>query len=239
MPEQSSLIIERREDHLWLRLNRPDKANALSVGLMEAATRALIESAGDASVHAIVLAAAGERAFSAGADVREQPADGDMAAHRRRRSAGLIAMTDAVLDNPKPVIAALNGIASGGGAMLALLADARVAAEHAALSLPEIDLGMSTFTGAVIAEQIGGLALAQDLVQTGRRMPAQEALARGLVNVVVGRAELEDAASRFATMLARKDANAFATNKRWLNRRMKSVLAEARAEHEAHRKAHG
>jgi len=238
MSEQPLLVVERREDHLWLRLNRPEKANALSAGLMEDATRVLIDSANDASVRAIVLTGSGERVFSAGVDVREQPADGDMAAHRRRRSAALSALTDALLDNPKPVIVALNGIASGGGAMLALLADARLAAENAALSLPEIDLGMSTFTGAAIAEQVGGLALAVDLVQTGRRMPAQEALVRGLVNVVVGRAELEDAAGRFATMLARKHPDAFATNKRWLNRRMKAVLAEARAAHETHRKAH-
>jgi enoyl-CoA hydratase/3-hydroxypropionyl-coenzyme A dehydratase len=122
--------------------------------------------------------------------------------------------------------------------MLALLADARVAAEQAALSLPEIDLGLSTFMGAAIAEQIGGLTLAVDLVQSGRRMPAREALARGLVNAVVPRAELERAAFAMAAMLAEKDARAFAANKQWLNRHMKTVLAEARAAHEAHRRAH-
>ncbi len=185
-----------------------------------------------------MLTGAGERVFSAGADVREQPADGDMAAHRRRRSAGLAALIDAILESPKPVVAALNGIASGGGAMLALLADARVAAEEAALSLPEIDLGLSTFMGAAIAERIGGLALAVDLVQTGRRMPAREALARGLVNSVVPRAELMGAALATAELLAKKDPRAFAANKQWLNRRMKAALVEARAAHEAHRRAH-
>jgi enoyl-CoA hydratase/carnithine racemase len=238
MSSQNHLQIERRDRCVCMTMNRPDKANALSVGLMEDATRGLLEAASDAATGAIVLTGAGARVFSAGADVREQPADGDVAAHRRRRSAALAALIDAILDSPKPVVAALNGIASGGGAMLALLADARVAAEEAALSLPEIDLGLSTFMGAAIAEQIGGLALAVDLVQTGRRMPACEAFARGLVNAVVSRAELESAALAMAAALAAKDPRAFATNKQWLNRRMKAALAEARAAHEAHR-AHG
>lgn len=238
MPPQDHLHVERHDRCVCIRLNRPDKANALSVGLMEDATRALIEAASDTGVGAIVFTGAGDRVFSAGADVREQPPDGDMAAHRRRRSAGLAALIDAIVETPKPVVAALNGIASGGGAMLALLADARVAAEEAALSLPEIDLGLSTFMGAAIAEQIGGLALAVDLVQTGRRMPAREALARGLVNSVVPRAELTGAAHAMAELLAKKDARAFAANKQWLNRRMKAALVEARAAHEAHRRAH-
>jgi enoyl-CoA hydratase/carnithine racemase len=238
MPSQDHLHVERHECCVLIRLNRPDKANALSVGLMEDATRVLIEAASDDATGAIVLTGAGERVFSAGADVREQPADADMAAHRRRRSAGLAALIDAIVDSPKPVVAALNGIASGGGAMLALLADARVATEEAALSLPEIDLGMSTFMGAAIAETIGGLALAVDLVQTGRRMPAREALARGLVNSVVARAELQSSALAMAASLAAKDARAFAANKQWLNRRMKEALAQARAAHEAHRNAH-
>jgi enoyl-CoA hydratase/carnithine racemase len=238
MSSPDHLHVERHDRCICIRLNRPDKANALSVGLMEDATRALTEAAGDAATGAIVLTGAGERVFSAGADIREQPSDGDMAAHRRRRSAGLAALIDAIVDSPKPVVAALNGIASGGGAMLALLADARVAAEEAALSLPEIDLGLSTFMGAAIAEQIGGLALAVDLVQTGRRMPAREALARGLVNTVVARAELQPAALALAELLAKKDARAFAANKQWLNRRMKAALAEARAAHEAHRRTH-
>jgi enoyl-CoA hydratase/carnithine racemase len=239
MSPQDHLQIERHDRCVCLRLNRPDKANALSVGLAEDATRALIDAVADAATAAVVLTGAGERAFSAGADVREQPADGDMAAHRRRRSAGVAALIDAIIDSPKPVVVALNGIASGAGAMLALLADARVAAESAALCLPEIHLGLSTFMGAAIAEQVGGLALAVDLVQSGRRMPAHEALARGLVNAVVPRAELQNAALAMASNLADKDARAFAANKQWLNRRMKAALAEARAAHEAHRRAHG
>ena len=234
MPEQ--LSTDLRATTLWITLDRADKANALAVGMMESATAALRDAASNDAVRAIVITGAGERAFCAGVDVREQPADGDAAAHRRRRSAALTALIDAVVDSPKPVVAALNGIASGGGAMLALLTDFRIGVDNAAIALPEINLGISTFIGAEIAMEIGGLALATDLVQTGRRMPADEALARGLLNRVVAREALTEAADQAATDLAGKDAKAFAANKAWLNRRVKRALEEARAEHERHRK---
>jgi enoyl-CoA hydratase/3-hydroxypropionyl-coenzyme A dehydratase len=146
-------------------------------------------------------------------------------------------LIDAILDAPKPVVAVLNGIASGGGAMIALLADSRVAVDAAAISLPEINLGIATYTGAAIVNEIGGHALATDLVQSGRRMAAAEALARGLVSCVVAREDLDPAGARIAAELAENEAKTFAANKQWLNRRMKAALAEARAEHERQRKA--
>jgi enoyl-CoA hydratase/carnithine racemase len=236
MTENRDLLVERRDGILWICLNRADKANALAVAMMERAAFALEDAGRDPKVRAILLTGAGERVFCAGADVREQPVDGDIAAHRQRRAARLAALIDSTIECPKPVIAALNGTASGGGAMLALLCDARVAVDSAAISLPEIDLGMPTFIGASIAEQMGGLALAVDLVQSGRRMPAAEALTRGLVNEVVPRSDLDAAATARALALAGKDPHAFEANKRWLNRRMKAVLAEARAAHDEHRK---
>lgn len=223
------LVVERHDGCMWIRFDRAAKANALTVGMSEGAARALVSAEDDPDVRAVLFTGTGERVFCAGADVREQPADGDMAVHRKRRGAALFALLNAILDAPKPVIAVLNGVASGGGAMLALLADARVAAESAELSLPEINLGTPTFPGVAIAMHVGGLALAADLVQTGRRMPAAEAHARGLLASVVARGELESEARRLAAVLAGKDAAAFAANKRWLNRGVKAALAEARA----------
>ena len=230
------LSIDKRESLLWLRFDRAEKANALTAGMMEGAARALHDAASDASVRAVLIMGAGEKVFCAGVDVREKPADGDMDAHRKRRSAALSALLNGVLDTPKPVIAVLNGIASGGGAMLALVADARVAVDSAELSIPEINLGMPTFPGAAIATQIGGLALATDLVQTGRRMAAAEALARGLLTSVVPRAELEQEAMRVAALFVQKDAAAFAANKQWLNRGIKAALVDARVAGEEHHK---
>ena len=231
-----NLRVDRREELIWITLDRAEKANALAVGMMEGACAAFAAATADESIRAVLLTGAGERVFCAGADVREKPADGDIAAHRQRRSAALAALLDCLIDCPKPVVTVLNGVASGGGAMLALLSDARVAVDTAAIALPEIDLGMPTFTGATIAEHVGGLALAVDLVQSGRRMPAAEALARGLLTSVVPRSGLEAAGADAARMLAQKDAHAFAANKRWLNREIKAALAQARAEHARHRK---
>ena len=231
----SNLIAEARESHLWLTIDRAEKANALTVDLMEAITGAIVGAANDAKVRAVLVIGAGERVFCAGVDVREPPQDGNVSRHRERRSAALAALQDAVLDTPKPVVAVLSGIASGGGAMLALLADACVAVDTAQLSIPEIDLGIATFSGANILEVIGGRALALDLVQSGRRMPAAEALTRGLITAVVARDELYARASAMAERLAAKDARAFAENKRWINRALKAALAEAREEHARHR----
>jgi enoyl-CoA hydratase/carnithine racemase len=229
------LLTERRDSHLWITINRPEKANALTVDLMERITAAIVTAGRDDSVRAVLVTGAGERVFCAGVDVREPPEDGNVARQRERRSIALAALQDAVMDTPKPVIAVLNGTASGGGAMLALLADACVAVDTAQLSLPEIDLGIATFSGANILEVIGGRALALDLIQSGRRMPAAEAAARGLIAAVALRGELHAAANALAERLGSKKPHTFADNKRWINRSLKTALAEAREEHARHR----
>jgi len=229
------LQVELRGADLWITVHRAQKANALTVGLMERITAAIVAGGQDAAVRAVLLTGAGERVFCAGVDVREKPDDGDTHRHRERRSFGLAALQDAMMDTPKPVIAVLNGAAIGGGAMLALLADACVAVVGAELSLPEIDLGIATFSGANILEVIGGRALALDLIQSGRRMPAREACARGLIGKVAERGELLAAATATAERLGSKNARAFEDNKRWMNRAVKGALAEAREEHARHR----
>jgi enoyl-CoA hydratase/carnithine racemase len=134
-------------------------------------------------------------------------------------------------------VALVNVWAIGGGAMWALLADACVAVDTAELSLPEIDIGIATFSGANILEVLGGRALALDLIQSGRRMAAREAQARGLVNAVATRADLEQTAAGVAELLGAKHRQAFSDNKRWINRSVKAALAEAREEHARHRAA--
>ena len=231
------LLIELRGSLLWVTFNRPEKANALTANMLRNAADAIVAAVNNADVHAVMFNGAGERFFSAGVDVREKPDDCDVSAHKKRRSAAHAALQDALLDIPKPVVAVLNGTAIGGGAMWALLADACVAVDSAELSLPEIDIGIATFSGANILEVLGGRALAQDLIQSGRRMPAREAHTRGLINAVVARAELEKAATGIADVLGGKHRQAFADNKRWINRSLKAALAQARDEHARHRAA--
>jgi enoyl-CoA hydratase/carnithine racemase len=231
----NKVLVERRGPQLWVTFNRPEKANALTVDMLQAAADAVAAAGADPQVQVVLLTGAGERFFSAGVDVREKPDDGDMAAHKERRSAAHAALQDAILETPKPVLAVLNGTAIGSGAMCALLADACIAADTAELSLPEIDLGIATYSGANILGVIGGRALALDLIQSGRRMAAPEALARGLVATVAARNALADAAAGVAEALGAKPAPAFADNKRWINRSLKAALLEARHEHARHR----
>jgi enoyl-CoA hydratase/carnithine racemase len=230
-----SVVVERHDDVLWITINRPEKANAMTVTMVEQITEALIAGGGDQAIRAVLLTGAGDRLFTAGVDVREKADDGDVARQRERRSRALAALQDAVMDVPKPVVVVLNGAAIGGGAMLALLADACVAADTADLGLPEIDLGIATYSGANILATIGGRALALDLIQTGRRMPASEAKARGLLQVVASRDGLRSAAMEIAAKLGAKDVAVFADNKRWINRPLKAALVEAREEHAQHR----
>ncbi|WP_061958168.1 enoyl-CoA hydratase/isomerase family protein [Cupriavidus pauculus] len=234
---EDNLIIEVKDEQLVITIDRAQKANALTVAMMQAITGAIKEGAQDASVKSIVLTANGEKVFCAGVDVRELPPDGDVAKQKERRSLALAALQDAVLDTGIPVICALNGLASGAGAMIALLADACVAAENAAVSLPEIDLGIATFSGASMLEEIGGRALAKDMIQSGRRMPASEAHGRGLISVVAPANELIERAIAEAKKLGERDRAVFANNKRWLNRKIKVAIDEARAEHALHRQA--
>ncbi len=229
------LLLERRDAHLWLTFNRPEKANALTVDLLERAAAAITNAGRDPDVGAVVVTGAGDRFFCAGVDVREKPEDGNFAQHRERRSAAHASLQDAVMDTPKPVIVVLNGSAIGGGAMLALLADACVAVDTAELSLPEIDLGIATFSGSNILEVIGGRALALDLIQSGRRMPANEASGRGLIAKVASRSELDAAGAASAQALGSKDQQTFADNKRWINRSLRAALDEAREQHTRHR----
>ena len=231
----NELTTERLASLLWVTLNRAAKANAMTVDMMERMTAAIQAAADDAQVSAVMLSGSGERVFCAGVDIREQPADGDMARQRQRRSQALAALQDAVMDCPKPVVAVLNGTASGGGAMLALLADACVAVDTAKLSLPEIDLGIATFSGANILEVIGGRALALDLIQSGRAMRADEAQARGLFCAVAPRDHLIVKAVEVGEALGAKNPRTFAENKQWINRSLKAALSQARDEHARHR----
>ena len=231
----SDFLLERHGEYAWVRFNRPQKANALNVAMMEGVARIIDDAARDDGIRAILITGSGDRVFCAGVDVREQPADGDVLAHKARRGKALGMLVDSIMDSPKPVIAVLNGIASGGGAMVALVSDARVAVESASISLPEIDLGMPTFTGAAIVRHLCDTALATDLVQTGRRMPAAEATARGLFNAVATAAELESVAAAMAESLGAKPNAAFSANKQWLLRDLRTALDAARVASAGHR----
>ena len=131
----------------------------------------------------------------------------------------------------KPLVVAINGAAIGAGLMLALHADQVVAADHALLSLPEIDIGIATMLGHTLVAELAGQAVANDLVLTGRRMTAAEARQRGLVHQVVQASALSDEADACARFLGAKPRLTFRAMKRWILDRRRLAVQAAFAAH--------
>ena len=174
-----------------IRLDRPP-VNALDDQVRDELAAAASSAAADAEIRAVILYG-GEKVFAAGADVK-QMAEANYAA-MADRSGRLQAALSLVAAIPKPVVAAITGYALGGGLELALAADFRVAGENARLGQPEILLGVIPGAGGTqrLARLVGP-AKAKDIVFTGRMVPAAEALAMGLVDVVVPDASVYQAA---------------------------------------------
>jgi enoyl-CoA hydratase/carnithine racemase len=174
-----------------IRLDRPPM-NALNAAIQEELRDAATAVSADDSVRAVIVYG-GEKVFAAGADIKEMAAMSyaDMAV----RAPELSSAFDSIARIPKPVVAAVNGYALGGGCELALACDWRVAAEDAKLGQPEINLGVIPGAGGTqrLARLVGP-ARAKDLVMSGRMVTAAEALAMGLVDRVVPAAEVYDAA---------------------------------------------
>ena len=182
-----------------MRLDRP-KMNALNVQVQEEIRAAAHEASERDDVKAVVVWG-GERVFAAGADVKEMA---DMSyTDMVKRSGGLQSAFSAVARIPKPVVAAVNGYALGGGCELALCADVRIAAEDAVLGQPEILLGIIPGAGGTQRlTRLVGPSRAKDLIFTGRFVKADEALAIGLVDRVVPAAEVHDAAVAWASQFS-------------------------------------
>jgi methylglutaconyl-CoA hydratase len=195
MSDPSSPVrLDRRGAVGVLTIDRADRRNALSRETLYALGRLGRELVADAAVHAIVVTGAGDKAFCAGADLKERQG---MSLEDVRAQVGLYRTELGVLDtSPKPVIAAINGAAFGGGLELALICDLRVSAPHAELGLPETTLGIIPGAGGTQRlPRVVGEARAKEMILLGRRLGAAEALAWGLVNRVSAEGEnvVEDA----------------------------------------------
>ncbi|NEY34659.1 enoyl-CoA hydratase/isomerase family protein [Streptomyces sp. PRKS01-65] len=186
-----------------LRLDRPPM-NALDIATQDRLKELAEEAARRADVRAVVIYG-GEKAFAAGADIKEMQVMDHTAMVLRARA--LQDSFTAVARIPKPVVAAVTGYALGGGCELALCADYRIAGENAKLGQPEILLGLIPGAGGTqrLARLIGP-SRAKDLIFTGRQVKADEALALGLVDRVVPAAEVYAEARAWAARLARGPA---------------------------------
>jgi enoyl-CoA hydratase/carnithine racemase len=198
-----------------MRLDRP-KMNALNVAVQEEIRAAAREATERDDVKAVVVWG-GERVFAAGADVKEMA---DMSyTDMVKRSGGLQSAFTAVARIPKPVVAAVNGYALGGGCELALCADIRIAADDATLGQPEILLGIIPGAGGTQRlTRLVGPSRAKDLIFSGRFVKADEALAIGLVDRVVPAAEVYDAAVAWAGQFTRAASYAIRAAKESIDR---------------------
>lgn len=198
----STLITTQRRDVIEIiQLNRPDKLNALSREMSLALTDQFRKIANDKDLRAVILTGAGRRAFCAGTDIAELR-DLDEA-HALEISQRGQALCDQIENCGTPVIAAINGIAAGGGCELALACHFRIASENASFSLPETRLGAIPAYGGTqrLAREIGnGRAL--ELMLTGRTLNAREALQFGLINHVVSEEQLLGKSEELAREIA-------------------------------------
>ncbi len=215
--EYESILVTCEEAIATITFNRPKVLNALSRLTMRELSAAIDELDQDPNVRCIILTGAGEKAFVAGADINELRAIGsaaDGAAFARRGQDILFKIEN--LD--KPVIAAINGYALGGGCELAMACDIRVAADTARLGQPEINLGLIPgYGGTQRLTRLVGKGRAKWLILTGEMITAQEALRIGLVDVVVPAGQLMDRAREFAKTIAAKAPLAVAWAKRSIN----------------------
>lgn len=194
----------------WLTLDRPEALNALNGGLTAALEEALGQVAAFTDVRVLVVTGRG-RAFCAGNDI------GEMATLSPAAAEALARRQAAVLDRfarlPQVTIAAVDGYALGGGLMLAVAQDLRIASDRSRFGLPEVTLGFNPAYGIGRLLDIAGGGAARDLLLTGRTIHAAEALRMGLVNRVVAAATLRASAEAWAADVARAPGEGLAATK--------------------------
>ena len=207
-------------------LNRPEAMNALSTSMNEELYRVITKLQEDSEVRAVVINGAGERAFSAGADLKERRA---MSGEEKWRHTLKLAETFNAIERMRvPVIAAIHGYALAGGCELALACDIRIAAEDAVFGLPETGIGIFPGAGGTVRlPRLIGKGKAKELIFSGRLISAREAQSIGLVEKVVPDSELLDESFRLARDISSKAPLAIQAAKELINHGLEMHLSEA------------
>ena len=203
MSNQASFVTLETENHIaTVTLDRPEAMNALSGAFADELAATFSDLADNGDVWAVILAAAGEKAFCVGADLKER-ADFTLDDFYRNREQVRRAFAS-IRNLPQPAIASVFGFALGGGFELALSCDLIVAADDAVFGLPETRVGLIPAGGGTqLLTRKLGVARAKDLIFRGRRIDADEAAALGLVAEVVGREQLGEATMTVAADVCR------------------------------------
>jgi enoyl-CoA hydratase/carnithine racemase len=197
-----SVSFEARGHIALVQLERPEKLNSLTGGMLDQLSAVFARIEGEEKLRAVILTGAGERAFCAGTDISELAGLDEEGARRAARRGQLVC--ERIENCSVPVIAAVNGIAAGGGCELALACHLRLAAPHAKFSLPETRLGIiPAYGGTQRLPRIVGKNRALEVMLTGSEISAEEAQRLGLVNRVVQPSELLQEAETLAHEIAR------------------------------------
>jgi len=222
------VLVERQGAVAWLTLDRPQAANALSRALVAALRAQLAALAGLRDLTAVVITGGEGKAFCAGADLKERLA---MTLDETRTFLDeLGALVQAIENFPRPVIAAISGAALGGGLEIALACDIRLADESASVALSEVRLGIIPGAGGTQRlSRLCGIAVAKELILTGRRIDAAAALKLGLVSQVMAKADLRAAVESLCSELAAAGPLALAAAKRAVDIGFGKSMAEALA----------
>ncbi len=221
-----NLLVEARDGVVFLTINRPARLNALDQPTLHELDTALTRIAGDAEARSVVVTGAGERAFVSGADIQAL-AGLDATAGRELSERGQ-RVFQRIEWLGKPVVAAINGFALGGGCELALACHVRVAVEGAALGTPEVKLGLICgYGGTQRLPRLVGRGRALELLLTGDRIDAEEALRIGLVNRVVPRERLLPEAEALARRMVANGPLALRATLEAVNGGLDRSLAEA------------
>src|SRR5487761_115128 len=198
------VLYEVRDNVAYLTINRPDRRNALNASTRVALVNRLIAAENSDDVRVVVITAVGDRAFCAGADLKELD---DQALAGQQVSTPMTGLErnvfEAVLETYKPVIASLNGPAVAGGCELALACDRRPAAPHAYRARPEAERGMGANFATVMLPRMLPTGIAAQMLYTGDPLSVEDALRWGLYNQVVPYEELQSTTSALASAIAR------------------------------------
>ena len=202
------LLVEKQDKIAWVSIHRLKKLNALNAALLEELHQLFLFLKEQKDVRVIVLTGSGEKAFVAGADIAEF-AQFDAQQGKTLSRRGQETVFDLIAQSSKPVIAAINGFALGGGLELALSCHIRIASTNARMGLPETSLGVIPgYGGTQRLAQLIGRGRATEMILSCRMISAEEALDVGLVSQVVSQEELLSSAAALAEKIMRNSSNA-------------------------------
>lgn len=223
--DEKKVLVEKEGPVATLTINNPKALNALSTAVLQDLEEAVNDVKNDDDIYAVIITGAGSKSFVAGADIAEMK-DKTVEEAAQYGAFGNKVFRE-IETMEKPVIAAINGFALGGGNELAMACDIRLAAENAVFGQPEVGLGITPgFGGTQRLARIVPVGIAKEIIYTGRNIKAPKALEIGLVNAVYPQEELMAAAKKMANGIAKNAPKAVAASKNAINKGLDGTMDE-------------